>query len=325
MKNVCEKKHGRGGLSLVEVLIASAILGVLAMAVMSMLQSAQKSQKNIQNFVDFDVLKNSIMNVVYRKSVCDSAFYNVANSAKAKFNPTGSVLAADALGTLRMGSSIVAQVGQKLGGGLEISKLELEDTGVPPIVDAASGEKIYDVNLIIEAKKAAGSVGGDTISNKSNPFRVAIITDSSSSIIGCDILSSETSSGTPAPIPSASPTPAVAAGSVGSLAALPALTSTWNREFTHTLGAVPKLAYCVIVCDAASCGAGYVSGDEINAAHLYSGYPSGGHPPLTVYYNATKVGINHYSNLKAHAIGKGTTAHLLITPSVWKLRCYASN
>lgn len=50
----------KSGLGIVQVLIATVMLGLLSVAAVNMISGTAKGQKSIQNAADFDILKASI-------------------------------------------------------------------------------------------------------------------------------------------------------------------------------------------------------------------------------------------------------------------------
>ncbi len=181
-----QKKHGNG-FSLVGVLVAAGIMGFLAVVFSQMISNSQKGQKSVENSIDFDILRSSIQLVLNKPSLCGAAFKNSDTTDPiARFHPTTSIPTDKKLHSIFMGSSKIAEVGMNLGGGLTITKLELEF--IPPPLPPAPPPppNNYEVNLIVEASKASGAYGGYKLSNASNPFRFSIQTSSSDEIVGCN-------------------------------------------------------------------------------------------------------------------------------------------
>ncbi len=157
----------------------------LAVTVMQMIDNSQKAQKNVQNSLDFDVLKSSIKQVLDKADKCATGLKNAANTSMAKFNPTSAPNSTESLGAIVMGTHVVAKVGDNLGGGLKLTKLELISTDTSPPSPDASGNSTHNVKLIIEAQKTSGSIGGLTLTNANNPFLFSLKTDSSNQITAC--------------------------------------------------------------------------------------------------------------------------------------------
>ncbi len=175
------------GFSLVGVLVAAGIMGFLALVFSQIITNSQKGQKSVENSIDFDILRSSIQLVLNKPSLCGAAFKNSdATDPIARFHPTSSIPTDKKLHSIFMGSSKIAEVGMKLGGGLEITKLDLEYIPPPAPPAPPPPPNSYEVNLIVEASKASGSYGGSKLSNASNPFRFSIQTNPSDEIVGCN-------------------------------------------------------------------------------------------------------------------------------------------
>ncbi len=172
----------KNGFSIISVLVAAGLLGILALVFSKMIMNSQKGQKNVENSLDFDVLRSSIALVINNPSHCAVAFKNSVSPSPtaAQFpNPSG-VDANKKLESIVLGASTIAKVGMNLGGGLKIDKLELQD------ISPVSTPNKFEVALIVEATKASESYGAPKLSNASNPFRFSISTNpSTSEIIGC--------------------------------------------------------------------------------------------------------------------------------------------
>ena len=164
------------GFTIMQVVVAAGLIAIVSVAAMSMMTGLMQSQKGVQNAVDFDTLKMSVQRVLERKALCDIAFYDQADTAVAAFNPAGAVPSARALGTLRMGTTKIAQVGSDLGGGLRVDAITLRQVPGTP-TSTVAGKIFVDVELILQLKKTTAKMGGDTLSNAANPFRFGLAVD----------------------------------------------------------------------------------------------------------------------------------------------------
>lgn len=193
-------KSRQYGFSIVAVLVASVILGLLAVAFSSLLMNTQKGQKSIQNSADFENLKNTIKMVISREELCEVAFRNAANSARAVFKNSNGPYPSPLqdVGLIRIGAlpsaTVVAKDNLKLGGGLSISKLALQQLHTR---DASTpGKYVYITQLIVRAKKNTIGIGGNELSNQDSPIRVIIETNASNNRITKCRLAEEPGAGT---------------------------------------------------------------------------------------------------------------------------------
>lgn len=166
------------GMTIVEVLVASAILAITVAAFSSFLSFSNKEQKSVQNSVDFDIIRSNIQRVLMKDSLCNTAWKAADGVSAAKFNPTATIPAAQQFRSIKAGSSTLISLGQNLPGGLKVSKLELTSV-------STTGPNVYDVTLVIEIQKATGSTGGSLLSNKDNPFLFSVATNSTDNIVSC--------------------------------------------------------------------------------------------------------------------------------------------
>jgi len=176
------RRHGvTAGFGLVEILITSAILGVLVLAFNQFLGGALKAQKNVQNAVDFDLLKTNL-NLVLGSKACNGAFRQANGSLLRLDLPTGvtwntlvpgakvvSPTAPLPIGRIQQGSSTIVEAMQNRGGGLEVRKLEFQEAtydGEQTVVDPATGiatiYRAFVAQLRVEAVKL-GAIGLPTL------------------------------------------------------------------------------------------------------------------------------------------------------------------
>lgn len=187
-----KKIQATAGFTLIEIMVGLGMMGILSIAFMSLMQSAKKGQVGVGNAVDFDTLKSTLQLVVNNTGTCNSSFWNPAGTAVAKFNPASPPSGANALGTIKIGNTVVAQVGQDLGSGLQISKLAFQAISGPDTATVPN-KTVYTVNLLVEAQRKTGGLGSQTLSNSTNPIRLNLEIDwdtgtstGSSDVIACN-------------------------------------------------------------------------------------------------------------------------------------------
>ncbi len=178
------------GFSLVGVLVASAILGVLALTFSKYLTNAMKGQQFVQNAVDFDILKTSI-NMVLGTKACDGAFRDASGSLLTlAYSPnpspgTNIISSPVSVAKIHQGSSIVADLSNpNLGGGLTLSKMEITDA----VYDGTqlSGGTSYNAFvavLNVTAQKAQGALGGSGGFQKSFSVRLLLRPNATGGIV----------------------------------------------------------------------------------------------------------------------------------------------
>ncbi len=174
-------KSSRRGLSMIEVLVAITILGLVAVIFNQFMSSAIKGQKNVQNAVEFDTLKSNITLVLAGNS-CNGAFQNADGSHVSlqlpatstwltlTTNPAVNVLSPTAplpVQKIVQGSSTIVSINQNLGGGMVVEKLEFTEATYDGIVDVANNAtppvttpyRAFTAQLLLGVKKQAGSYG----------------------------------------------------------------------------------------------------------------------------------------------------------------------
>jgi len=181
------RQRSSQGFSIVIVLVAAALLGILALAFSEMIGGAMKGQKSVQNAVDFDVLKTSL-NMVLSTRACDGAFKNsggsnVSLSFAASVAPGTNVITTPLSVTkVLQGSTPIADLSSpNLGGGMKLTKLEFVDA----IYDgdqSVSGTlyKAFVATLRVVATKQSGSYGAP---GYSKDFSVRILANAASGLV----------------------------------------------------------------------------------------------------------------------------------------------
>lgn len=172
-------RNNQNGFSLLEIMIAIGLLGGLSYMLMNIMDQANKGQQGVQIRTDFDNMRNSISIILKNSELCGAGLQNSTNG-RPRFNPTSALSAATVLSQIKLGGSEIAKIGANFTGGYKISKLELKDTGVPPVVNGNNTS--YLVQLIVEASK-----GGSTkpLTNVKNPFLFNVTVNPSNQIVNC--------------------------------------------------------------------------------------------------------------------------------------------
>ncbi len=177
-----KQKTQTHGFSLVAVLIATALLGFLAIGFSKLIINSQKGQKGVQNSVDFDSLKTSVQQVLLKPDLCSRAFRDSAGNIASFDSATGSTLLEEIrIDTGIAGSATVVKKDQLYAGGLTVKKLELR---YPSGITGPIAPDEHFVELIIEAERSTGGLGGSIISNAQSSLKFVINT-SAGIISGC--------------------------------------------------------------------------------------------------------------------------------------------
>ncbi len=179
-KKLTDERKRSKGFSLLEILVAMALLSVLAVAFITFLNNASKGQKNVQNAVDFDIIKSGLTLVTSTKA-CDNAFRN-ADNTKIKFTFTGTpTLGSDILtGPLSVakifhGNTTIAELGASVGGGMNLEKMAFTSAVYNGIQREGSVDyKVFTTTLALEAKKQDGSLGAIVLKAPLYTFRVLV-------------------------------------------------------------------------------------------------------------------------------------------------------
>jgi hypothetical protein len=169
--------RNKRGFSIVGVLVAATLMGLIAIGFSTMMTNSKKAQTGVQNSIDFDIMRASVMQVLANSDLCKDAFFARNGTSRAKLNPASPPPVNQQLHSIKVGPSTVVAKNQKLGGGLEITKLEFQQvTGTAPN---------YQAFLYIEGSRSTGGFGGTQISNASNRPLVSLRTNSRDAIVGC--------------------------------------------------------------------------------------------------------------------------------------------
>jgi hypothetical protein len=174
--------RNKRGFSIVGVLVAATLMGLIAIGFSTMMTNSKKAQTGVQNSIDFDIMRASVMQVLANSDLCKDAFFARNGTRRAKLNPASPPPVNQQLHSIKVGPSTVVAKNQKLGGGLEITKLEFQQvTGTAPN---------YQAFLYIEGKRATGGLGGEIISNHLNrPFLSITTNPRNNNIISCGLSS----------------------------------------------------------------------------------------------------------------------------------------
>ena len=171
--------NSKRGFSLVSVMIASVLVGVLAIGVSKLIVGANQSQAQLQRNSDYTILVSSINSIVSKQELCAKAF-KAAGGVDIDMNSSATDVILPAIGgdpasigysleSLWFDQSRILSNGELVAPGLTITALGLVPTTTVPdpltIETAVPGdpaEKTYQrafVSLFVKAEKSAG-VGG---------------------------------------------------------------------------------------------------------------------------------------------------------------------
>jgi type II secretory pathway pseudopilin PulG len=187
--------QSRSGMTLIQVLIALALTGVVAAVMSSIFVNSVRSSEYVSAKYSFLDLMGQINTVIGSNSYCPTAFNNGTPSSPAPLTISSSQNSANVgmivqkIGTQ---SILVAQNGQKLGSNSTINSIELQAqkdvNGVPvqPILDSpSSGQVTHMMNLVVTLDQSSG-FGVKQISNTLNPIALTIVTDKTTgAIVSC--------------------------------------------------------------------------------------------------------------------------------------------
>ncbi len=173
----------QNGMSIVSVMVAAGLLGIISLGVIRIMDNANKGQQSVEGNIEFSILKSSILKIIENPELCDTAFVDGASPPQPiVFNnsPGAYPTALQTIDKVRLGSSasspVIAEIGKRFNGGLTIQNM-----GLRQMADRNStmipGKHIYEVAFIIEMSRSAKAYGGRTLSNTNNPFLMTIQTD----------------------------------------------------------------------------------------------------------------------------------------------------
>ncbi|HVJ65567.1 MAG TPA: hypothetical protein VM901_09955 [Bdellovibrionota bacterium] len=186
-------KSRKLGMSLVMVMVAAAIMGLLSVVFAKLITEGQRGRQGVQQGVDFDILKSTVHMIIKDPELCALAFRTDPDVGVARFHPTVAIPAANQFKVLKMGTVDILKDGMNLGSGLVLQNLTLNATpGVPPIV---AGTRLrHSVQLNFRATKTGGGYGPQGLTLPI-PFSLLLETDATThQILACGI---ETPGGCP--------------------------------------------------------------------------------------------------------------------------------
>lgn len=165
------KQSTEQGFSLIEVLIAAAILGGLAVAFTQYLTGAMKGQQFVQNAVDFDIIKTSI-NMVLNTKACDGAFRDTSGAPVTLNFSAGATTGTNLISSgtpvliqkILQGTSTIAERDAPVGGGMKLTTLQFSDAIFDGLETRAVGGVSKDymavvATLFVGVTKGAGAYG----------------------------------------------------------------------------------------------------------------------------------------------------------------------
>jgi hypothetical protein len=174
----CLPRH-ESGFSLVSVMVAAGIGGVVVMGLASALNMSNRAVQTSKANTDFNSLVSTIQSVLNNSTSCASALSNWT------LNPTGTFPQSPSPPILRASGSsgiVIAQTGN-FGGSLNITKLEFAaaSTIVP--------NQQYMTTLRLEANKVVGAGGAVGRQSLSHDFNILVSLSAGNLIATCSGLS----------------------------------------------------------------------------------------------------------------------------------------
>ena len=179
MGNVSILRSPRSGFSIVMVLMASVIMGFIAVAFIHFFNNSGKAERFLRSQIEFDNLMMNTLTAI-RAPRCKTALYN--GSVPATFG--GGSLSVP-LNEIKVGASTVAKVGQNTGT-LTINNpngITLTNTGVAPLTVGPVTQ--YVMRLLISGTRST-PLGGGIISNAGNPILVTVNVNGST-VVDCGV------------------------------------------------------------------------------------------------------------------------------------------
>jgi Tfp pilus assembly major pilin PilA len=167
-------RSSKKGFSLVGVLIAAGIMGMLALTLAQLMNDSVKSKVYLTTAVDFENLKANIQRVILHPTQCDTAWKRV-DGTDARFENTPNP--ANIPQRIQIGSEVIAQVGLPISPGLILESMEFTTPG-PATAGPGPDQTTRPVSLILRARRNQGvSIGGGLISNSNAPITFSFITN----------------------------------------------------------------------------------------------------------------------------------------------------
>jgi len=169
------------GFSLVQIMIATVIMGVLAMAFSQMMNNSSKAQKTIAQSFEFQNIAALINMSLKDPAKCPLALQDAAGNQVVPTSPNATTfdVADIPIARIKVGSSVIADTTASVGG-VAISGMSLTQVlpGNPNTLAP------YTMKLRILASKGGGSYGGATITTDL-PISVTISSMLSPVIASC--------------------------------------------------------------------------------------------------------------------------------------------
>lgn len=165
------------GMTLVEILIATAIVTISAFAILQIIRVAQSSVTSVSRQLTYDVVKMNVGNILNYPSDCISA---INNGSGGQFNYDGTL---KELSQIAVGGDVIVQADTAVDGVL-FKKITVRPVaGVNPVLTTT--QRYYLAELVITAEKQGDITGARTLSNENNPFRFYVITDTANNMMSC--------------------------------------------------------------------------------------------------------------------------------------------
>lgn len=163
-------------MSLVEVMVAMGLTGLVLVGAMQMMTTSLRSQKTVQSGGDFSQLVSQISMILNNKNQCTTS---LGNAGQATINPASS--SEQAIKVFQPGSSAtVAETGKDLGM-ITVTKMAISSLS---LIDAS--KKLYAAKLRLDAeRKGTGGNAALGSRNLGADFAVNLQFDASNRIASC--------------------------------------------------------------------------------------------------------------------------------------------
>lgn len=145
--------HHSHGIGMIQVLIASAMLGVVALISIQLMQNLNSSKSSTMKRVEVDQIKVSLTNLLSRPDICESTFAQILSTGSNAVTASSSAqtIGAPKIGTLKIGSQEI-QKNDKYGD-ITITNYYLDnfvlDSGAP---NTAYGDLVIKTLFNIDSK-----------------------------------------------------------------------------------------------------------------------------------------------------------------------------
>jgi len=169
-------RRNETGFSIVQVLVASVLVGILSIAVIKMLQNSQKGQSAVEESLDFLQIRSTLWHITQDTTLCSLAFRDSSLTQPAKFHPSLAIPPNEKPHAVFLKSQPFLTLGQKIGRSQNVSNIEL----IPQ-----SGTGPYTVQLVVEVSSTDQYAAVKKRTNLSIPLLFQLTTNASNAISQC--------------------------------------------------------------------------------------------------------------------------------------------